>query len=144
MSTLGNLSDDLDTADVEFQHNFSVGARNKFVWGLGYRFTHEVDQNDAPPGSAQVIFRRPRSIKISPMFLRRMKSDCSISFISRSEQKWNTTTTPGLKSSRNVRLQWTPTPKQMFWGAISRAVRTPSRLDHDLQIPSGIPIVSIV
>ena len=32
-----------------------------------------------------------------------------------------------------------PTPKQMFWGAVSRAVRTPSRIDHDLFEPTGFP-----
>ena len=39
----GILTDDLDTDDLEFQHHFHLGGRNKFIWGLGYRFTHEVD-----------------------------------------------------------------------------------------------------
>jgi iron complex outermembrane recepter protein len=33
-----------------------------------------------------------------------------------------------------VRLLWTPTQHQSFWAAVTRAVRTPSRLDQDLQL----------
>ncbi|MGB8353131.1 MAG: TonB-dependent receptor plug domain-containing protein, partial [Chthoniobacteraceae bacterium] len=36
------LTDDLDTYDLDFQHRFSLGDRNRIVWGLGYRFTHDV------------------------------------------------------------------------------------------------------
>jgi iron complex outermembrane receptor protein len=141
--TLGNLSDDLDTADVEFQHNFSVGARNKFVWGLGYRFTHEVDQNDAPSGSAQVVFS-PATLdqNLANVFAQdeiKLLDQLYLTLGTKMEHNDYT----GFEVEPNVRLQWTPTPKQMFWGAISRAVRTPSRLDHDLQIPSGIPIVPL-
>jgi iron complex outermembrane recepter protein len=137
--TLGTLSDDLDTADVEFQHNFSLGARNKFVWGLGYRFTHEVDQNSAAPGSARVIFM-PSTLdqNLFNVFGQdeiRLLDQLYLTLGTKIEHNDYT----GFEFEPNVRLQWTPTPKQMFWGAISRAVRTPSRLDHDLKIPSGFP-----
>ena len=137
--TLGNLSDDLDTADVEFQHNFSLGERNKFVWGLGYRFTHEVDRNDAPPGSAQVIFV-PATLdqNLFNVFGQdeiKLLDQLYLTLGTKIEHNDYT----GFEFEPNVRLQWTPTPRQMFWGAISRAVRTPSRLDHDLQIPTGLP-----
>ncbi|HEY1788269.1 MAG TPA: TonB-dependent receptor plug domain-containing protein, partial [Verrucomicrobiae bacterium] len=42
---LSTLIDDLDTYDVDFQHRFHLGQRNNIIWGLGYRFTHEVDHN---------------------------------------------------------------------------------------------------
>jgi len=32
-----------------------------------------------------------------------------------------------------VRLLWTPAERQSFWAAVTRAVRTPSRLDQDVQ-----------
>ena len=31
------------------------------------------------------------------------------------------------------RLLWTPTDRQSFWAAVTRAVRTPSRLDQDIE-----------
>jgi iron complex outermembrane receptor protein len=40
----------------------------------------------------------------------------------------------GFEIQPNVRLLWTPTPHQTFWAAVTRAVRTPSRLDQNLQL----------
>lgn len=40
----------------------------------------------------------------------------------------------GFEIQPNARLLWTPTNHQTFWAAITRAVRTPSRLDQDLQL----------
>jgi iron complex outermembrane receptor protein len=40
----------------------------------------------------------------------------------------------GFEIQPNARLLWTPSGHQTFWGAISRAVRTPGRLDQDVQL----------
>src|SRR4029077_12290311 len=40
----------------------------------------------------------------------------------------------GFEIQPNARLLWTPTPHQTLWAAVTRAVRTPSRLDQDLQL----------
>ncbi len=40
----------------------------------------------------------------------------------------------GFEFQPNVRLLWTPTAHQTLWAAVTRAVRTPSRLDQDLQL----------
>lgn len=38
----------------------------------------------------------------------------------------------------NARLQWHPDENQMVWGAVSRAVRVPSRLEYDLISVTGV------
>lgn len=40
----------------------------------------------------------------------------------------------GFEWQPNARLLWTPTVHQTFWAAMTRAVRTPSRLDQDLRL----------
>jgi iron complex outermembrane receptor protein len=40
----------------------------------------------------------------------------------------------GFELQPNARLLWTIDPRQTAWGAVSRAVRTPSQLEDDLQI----------
>jgi iron complex outermembrane recepter protein len=40
----------------------------------------------------------------------------------------------GFEWQPDARLLWTPTEHQSVWAAVSRAVRTPSRLDQDLQL----------
>jgi iron complex outermembrane receptor protein len=42
----------------------------------------------------------------------------------------------GFEFEPSARIQWNVTDKQMIWGAVSRAVRTPSRYDRDLSEPS--------
>src|SRR5437762_14146703 len=44
----------------------------------------------------------------------------------------------GFEIQPNIRLAWTPTTNQTVWGAISRAVRSPSRLDSDIRIRSPL------
>jgi iron complex outermembrane receptor protein len=41
-SPAGTVYDDLTTYDVDFQHRISLGARDRVVWGLGYRYTHDA------------------------------------------------------------------------------------------------------
>jgi iron complex outermembrane receptor protein len=43
-----------------------------------------------------------------------------------------------------VRLAWQPGPDHLFWGAVSRAVRAPARLDHDIRLPGAGPPFFIV
>jgi len=38
----------------------------------------------------------------------------------------------------NASLQWHPDEKQMVWTSVSRAVRTPSQIEHDLTLTAGI------
>src|SRR4029453_19405432 len=38
----------------------------------------------------------------------------------------------GAEWQPSVRLAWRFKPDSLLWGAVSRAVRTPSRVDHDL------------
>ena len=50
----------------------------------------------------------------------------------------------GFDVQPTARLLWTLTSRQTFWAAITRAVRTPSRLDEDLELTdsliSGVPL----
>ena len=130
----GIFSDSLDTYDANFQHHFHVGDSNQITWGAGYRFTH--DQNDNAP-----------SLAFSPAPL----NQNLLSFFAQDEIKLldNLSLTAGTKVEHNDytgfevepsgRLAWNITPKQMVWAAVSRAVRTPSRVDHDLSEPTGLP-----
>ena len=43
----------------------------------------------------------------------------------------------GLEFEPSIRLQRELENNQLLWGAVSRAVRTPSRIDHDLLEPSS-------
>jgi iron complex outermembrane receptor protein len=50
----------------------------------------------------------------------------------------------GFEAQPNARLAWTPATGQTIWAAVSRAVRTPSRIDRDfvLYLVPNLPLIS--
>ena len=129
----GTLVDDLDTYDLDFQHRFRLGERNHVVWGLGYRFTHDRVKN-AP----SVVF--VPAVLDHDLFSGFVQDEIMLheKLLLTLGTKLEHNDYTGYEVEPNGRLQWNVTPKQMFWGAISRAVRTPSRIDHDFQQPTGL------
>ena len=130
----GTFSDSLDTYDVDFQHHFSAGDRNRITWGAGYRFTH--DQNDNAPTLA--FYPAPLNQNLMSSFAQdEIKLQDNLLLTMGTKVEHNDYT--GFEVQPSGRLQWNFTPKQMLWAAVSRAVRTPSRIDHDLAEPTGLP-----
>lgn len=126
----GILRDDLTTFDTDFQHRFALGGRNHMVWGLGYRFTHDVVRNAPSGGFLPVVLDQNRfSAFLQDEIL--LGSDWSAIIGSKVEHNDYT----GFEVEPNVRLEWGFAPGQAVWSAISRAARTPSRIDRDLVEP---------
>ena len=137
LAPAGTLIDDLDTYDLDFQNRFLLGERNQIIWGLGYRFTHEVDQNApalafSPPTLNQNLYSGFVQDEV------RVVDSFHITLGTKVEHNDYT----GFEFEPNVRLQWDVAPKQMIWAAVSRAVRTPSRIDRALSEPGpSAPLV---
>jgi iron complex outermembrane recepter protein len=128
----GTLYDDLTTYDVDFQHRFQVGPSNHVVWGLGYRLTHDVDLNAPALGFLPAVLDQ----RLYSGFLQdelALRSNLSLTVGSKLEHNDYT----GFEYEPNARLSWILDSTQALWGAISRAVRTPSRIDEDLS--EGVP-----
>lgn len=126
----GDLKDDLDTYDFDFQDRFHLGTWNHIVWGLGYRFTHDV-VNNAP---AVAFFPTTLDQSLYSGFIQDEIKLCDrVALTLGSKVEHNDYT--GFEFEPSGRLQWNVTDNQMFWGAVSRAVRTPSRYDRDLFQP---------
>jgi len=130
----GVFGDALDTVDVSFQHNIQVGDRNHFVWGLGYRFTHDVASN-AP--SAELLPATLDQNLFNVFGQDEIELLDNLHFTLGTKVEHNDYT--GFEFEPSARLQWNFVPNQMLWAAVSRAVRTPSRLDRDLYEPTGLP-----
>jgi iron complex outermembrane recepter protein len=128
----GTLIDDLDTYDLDFQHHFVLREHSQFVWGFGYRFTHDDVVQEAPnfgfqpPSLDRSLFSlfAQDEIQVRP----------DVFFTVGTKLEHNDYT--GFELEPNVRIRWAPTANQDLWAAVSRAVRTPSRLDTDLTEPS--------
>jgi iron complex outermembrane receptor protein len=131
----GTLRDDLDTFDLDFQHHFRRGEGQHLVWGLGYRFTHDVVENAPSVGFLPArldheLFSGFAQDEIA------LRPNLFLTLGTKLEHNDYT----GGEWEPSGRLRWNPTPTQMFWAAVSRAVRTPSRIDRDLIQPTGLPL----
>jgi iron complex outermembrane recepter protein len=135
-SPAGTLKDRLDSYDLDFQHRLAAGGRNNVVWGLGYRFTHDVVHNSRPLG-----FFPPRlDHSLVSAFAQdeiTLAQDVFLTLGTKLEHNDYT----GFEVEPTARLRWSYSPDRMVWAAVSRAVRMPSRVDRDLKQPSQFPII---
>jgi iron complex outermembrane receptor protein len=123
----GTLHDDLNTYDVDFQHLFRLGAANRIVWGAGFRRTHDAVGN--APGLA--FFPAVLNHNLYSAFVQdQIPVRNNLSFTLGTKLEHNDYT--GFEVEPDARLSWNLSSDQALWAAISRAVRTPSRIDRDL------------
>jgi len=135
----GTFAEDLDTYDVDLQHRFPLGERNDIVWGLGYRLL-EDDVGNTPT----LAFLPPRlSRQLFTGFVQDeialVKERLHLTLGTKIEHNDYT----GFEYQPGGRLAWKLTPRQTVWAAISRAVRTPSRIDSQLYAPGNPPFFLI-
>ncbi|HWD19786.1 MAG TPA: TonB-dependent receptor [Verrucomicrobiae bacterium] len=126
----GNLTDNLDTYDLDFQDRFPLGDRNHVIWGLGYRFTHDSVSNAPAVGFLPPTLERDL---FSAFLQDEVKIFDRLFLTLGSKIEHNDYT--GFEYEPSGRLQWNISDRQMVWAAISRAVRMPSRYDRDLFEP---------
>lgn len=118
-----------DTFDLDVQHNFPLSARNVLVWGAGYRHTQDHTQPSFRYGfNSDVKSTNQQSLFFQDEFA--WTSETVATFGVKFEHYAYT----GLEVQPNLRLAWSPNTSQTVWGAVSQAVRTPSRNDTDVNI----------
>lgn len=130
-----------NTIDFDFQNHITLGARHDLIWGAGYRHTWDhtvgtIDQAFRPADKAAELFDAFVQDQIA------LKPDrVSLYFGTKLENNYFS----GFDLEPSVRLSWTPSPRRSFWGAISRASRTPSRRDIGLSaVEAALPGPSAV
>jgi iron complex outermembrane receptor protein len=126
------ITDQLETYDLDFNHTFQIGNIHHFVWGGGYRFMHNVTQH-----STDFVALLPpvRDMKLLNGFI---QDEISV-FSDRIKLVLGTKVQHHYFSDFEIqpsaRLVWL-NPKYTLWGAVSRAIRAPSRIDVDYFIPA--------
>ncbi len=138
LAPTGLLHDDLTTYDIDLQHRFSLDSINSLVWGLGYRYTHDVVANAPGLGFLPTTLNQ----NLFSAFLQdEIAIRTRLSLILGSKIEHNDYT--GFEFEPNIRVRWSIAQDQSLWSAISRAARTPSRIDRDLAEPAP-PYITIL
>lgn len=128
-----------NTLDGDFQHHFSLGARNDVVWGAVLRRT-----SDRIGNTLFATFQPDtRTDRTSSVFFQDKIDLHARRYFLTLGSKFEHNDYTGFEDQPNVRFSWLIDGRRSFWAAISRAVRIPSRLDADLQLTSPITIPSV-
>ncbi len=122
------------TWDLDLQQRFSPAAGHNFLWGGGIRHSRDHTSD----GMVTRFSPAERSFDLYRAFLQdewllagdRLKLVGGVQF----EHNEHT----GFESQPTLRLLWTPAPQQAVWLAVSRAVRTPSQAEDDVQIDQKV------
>lgn len=132
----GTFAEHLDTYDLDFQHRFPLGARHDLVWGLGYRVFDDQQHNDYP-----VLAFLPEHV-VRESFsafaqdeITLVENRLNLALGAKLEHNHYT----GFEFQPSVRLAWRPDQRQTVWSAVSRALRTPSRIDGEFFAPRDPP-----
>ncbi len=120
--------------DIDFQHSSQLSDKHEFIWGLGFRYTDSSIDNSEftsyiPNNKKYNLF----SAFVQNEFI--VTDDLRLIIGSKFEQNHST----GFEIQPNIRMLWNINEKHSMWAAVSRAVRTPSRIDQDLQLNIIIP-----
>ena len=132
------------TVDFDFTQQVAWGNHHDLVWGLGFRYT--TDQTRPRVFAALVPASRQDQVWSGFVQdeIRLFSKRLHLTLGSKFEHNGYT----GFEVQPSARALWSFTPHHAIWGAISRAVRTPSRADQDLRLilgafptPTGPPTV---
>src|SRR5713101_8024660 len=126
-----NFGESRDTFDIDFIHHLPLAGRQDFLWGLGARLSSGNVSEVVPT----VVFTPNHyTDKLYSAFIQdeiRIVGD-KLSLTIGSKFLHNNYS--GFEIQPTARLLWTPSSRQTVWGAVTRAVRTPSRIEEDLQL----------
>jgi len=124
------LGETRDTFDIDFVQHVRVHDDQELTWGLGAR----VSPSNFIQTSAGVNFLpNKQTDSIYSGFVQYELPILRDRLTLTAGTKLEHNNFSGFDYQPSVRLLWTPTAHQSFWAAVTRAVRTPSRLDQDVE-----------
>jgi iron complex outermembrane recepter protein len=130
--------------NVDYRYHVAVGKRHDIVAGVGYSHTDDEIEGDfavtfTPSHEGLTVFNVFVQDEIALI-----PDHVYLTAGTKLEHEYYN----GFELLPSVRLAWEPRDRHMFWAAVSRAVRTPSRADtnalanlNSFPGPGGVPVV---
>jgi iron complex outermembrane receptor protein len=127
--------EELNTYDIDAQYQTPLGERHKLMAGLGYRFMNDEVGNS--PGLA--FLPKHRTLQLFSGFVQDEIEAIEDSVFLTLGTKLEHNDFTGFELQPSVRASWHITTNQTLWAGVSRAVRSPSRIDTDFFVPGTPP-----
>lgn len=122
-----------DTIDLDYHQRATIGRRNQLSWGAGFRwsagaFGQTVPTLDFSP--------RDETERLGRLFVRDEFELVPARLFVTAGSTFEHNIYTGLELQPTARLLWRARPAQSLWGGITRAVRTPSRIERSVRAMS--------
>lgn len=133
----GSIRERLKIYDVEFQHDVAGIEGHALTWGISHRGA--IDQVTNAPAIA--FLPAERNLYWTSAFAQdeiALRGD-KLKLVGGIRIERNSYT--GTEVMPTLRLAWKPNASRLVWAALTRAVRTPSRLDRELFSPEQPPFL---
>ncbi|HEY3221671.1 MAG TPA: TonB-dependent receptor [Gemmatimonadales bacterium] len=131
----GTFGEDLDVYDIDLQHYALVATRHNVVWGVGYRLINDNVANTAALAFLPAHVARQWLTAFAQDEIALAPERLHVTIGTKIEHNDYT----GFEIQPSGRLSWTIDSASTLWTAISRAVRTPSRIDREFFAPGQPP-----
>jgi iron complex outermembrane receptor protein len=128
------INDQRASYDLDAQYELPTWGRHKVIVGGAYRYS--FDQLIASPYAGFLSDGESTNL-LSSFVQDKITLDPDHWYLTLGS-KFEHNDFTGFEVEPDARLQWQPDPSQAVWASVSRAVRTPSRLEHDLTIDEGV------
>jgi len=130
--TMANTSigrDELLTADFDIQHHLTPHGPHDIQWGGGYRLVNDTLEDRS------LSFNLDPAERTTHQYTSFIQDEIAIAenLSLTAGSKFGYNSYSGFEIQPNVRALWSAAPSHAVWGAVSRAVRTPSRYEADVE-----------
>jgi iron complex outermembrane receptor protein len=132
----GQIDEARHTGEIDLQHRVNAGTRHRLTWGGLVR----VSGDETTPALIELV-PAARTTTLASGFFQdeiRLSSAWTVTLGTRLERNVYT----GVEWQPSVRARWSR-ETQTVWGAVSRAVRLPTRLETDVRIvQNGVVVIA--
>ncbi len=128
-----NIEIDISQTDFDFQQEIIVNKKSQLIWGSGYRHVW-----DSFNGSDYFSYESSSATEdLYSIFLENKYYIIDDKLLITTGAKYEVNDYTGGELQPNLRLAWYPSNTETVWGSVSRAVRTPSRSENDINLVVG-------
>lgn len=120
-----------NTFDFDLLHHFVLEQRNEIIWGFGARWSPSDIIQTVPTVN---FTPHHQDDNIYSAFVQDQIAIVQNKLWLTLGSKFEHNIFTGWETEPSGRVLWTPTSHQTVWAAVTRAIRTPSRIDEDLQL----------
>jgi len=141
-------TDSRDTLDLDFQHRFALLDWHEIVWGMGYRYGHDRIVGKPAKDGTTILSANPASVN-DQLFSGFIQDELTLI----DNKLWLTIGSKfehndysGFEGQPSARIMWVPHNQHRLWAGVSRAVRTPSRIEQrgsvltSVRPPQALPV----